>query len=110
MANSEKKKELEDIAKEMLPDPIIVIGYLEHQLDLTAQLIVDLADSITLTPEAQERLDKLKSLLQHSSINFLDMESPLEAYKIPNAVALKQQTRKVQEKYLKAQIREGVFG
>jgi hypothetical protein len=95
----------------MSDDPIIVIGYLEHQLDLIAQLLIDLAEkSEPLAPEAEDRLQKLKALLQYSSIDFAHITSVYESYKLPNAEALKQETRKVQKQYLTAQIREGVFG
>jgi hypothetical protein len=106
-----KKEQLRLVAKEHLPDPIIVIGYLEHQLDLVSQLIVDLSESgVTLSPEAIDRVEKMKVLLNYSSVNFEDIDNPLESYKLPNAEGLKKHTRKVQERYLNAQIREGVFG
>jgi hypothetical protein len=108
--SDDRKAELREVAKEKLPDPIIVIGYLEHQLDLIGMLLVDLAEGSTLSAEAQDRLDRLKTLLQYSSINFANITSVYESYKLPNAEVLKQETRKVQKQYLTAQIREGVFG
>lgn len=110
--SKDKKQELREVAKEYLPDPIIVIGYLEHQLDLISKLVVDLAslvDSNNITPEIQERLDMLNGLLNHSSVNFNNLASPLESYKIPKATDLKAYTRKIQKRYLQKQIEEGFF-
>lgn len=106
----DKKRELRETAKNMLPDPIIIIGYMEHYIDLIAKLVVDLAESgVELPPEAQERLEKLKSMLQHSSIDFNNMDDPLESYKLPRSEELKKYTRTVQKRYLIAQMREGVL-
>lgn len=105
-----KKEELREIAKSMLPDSIIVIGYLEHQLDLIGRLVLDLfANQTSLSADVQSRLNDLNQLLQYSSIDFSNITSQLESYKIPNATALKEETRKIQKKYLDAQIREGLF-
>lgn len=107
---SEKKQELINVVTDMLPDPIIIIGYLEHQIDLISKLIVDFADSgLTLSPEATDRLNELKKLLEYSSINFENLDNPIESYKLPKAKELKSETRSVQGKYLKAKIREGTF-
>lgn len=110
----DKKRELQEVTKKLLPDPIIVIGYMEHYIDLIAKIIIDLTDSlvesdIELSQEAQDRLEKLKSILQYSSINFDDIDNPLEYYKIPKSEELKKYTRFVQKRYLDAQIREGIF-
>lgn len=106
----DKKRELREIAKSMLPDPVIIIGYMEHYIDLIAQLVVDLAKSgVELPPEAQERLEKLKSMLQYSSIDFNNIDDPLESYKLPRSEELKKYTRTVQKRYLIAQMREGIL-
>lgn len=110
--SKDKKQELRETAKEMLPDPIIIIGYLEHQLDLISKLVTDLASLIdpnNITPEVQKRLDMLNGLLNYSSVNFDNLTSPLESYKIPKAADLKSYTRKVQKRYLQKQIEEGIF-
>jgi hypothetical protein len=108
---SDKKVELQDIAKDNLPDPIIIIGLLEHQLDLMGQLIIDLAgDKSELSIEIQGRLDRLQGLLNYTSVNFEKIDDPMEAYKIPKATEIKGVTRKVQRRYLEAQMREGIFG
>lgn len=110
---ADRKEELRKVAQDLLPDPIIVIGYLEHQLDLMAMLVKDLytvVDETQLSDEAKERLAMLDQLLKFPSINFNDLDNPLEAYKIPKATELKGYTRKVQERYLKKQMQEGVFG
>ena len=106
----DKKRELRETAKNMLPDPIIVIGYMEHYIDLIAKLVVDLAESgIELPQEAQERLELLKSILKYGSVDFNNIDDPLESYKLPKSGELKKYTRAVQKRYLVAQMREGVF-
>lgn len=108
----EREKELRDIAKDMLPDPIIVIGYVEHQLDLMAQIISDLAkkvDAETFTEEERERIRMLDAFIQHTSVDFDDPENPLQAYRIPKAIELKEHTRDVQERYIKKKLQEGLF-
>lgn len=103
------KKVLRETAKSELPDPIITLAYVEHQMDLMAQLIVDMAESQTLSAEATERLNMLKQLLEHSSVDFANLADPLQAYKIPKAIEYKENTRDVSIRYLMAQIRERVF-
>ena len=106
----DKKRELRETAKNMLPDPIITIGYMEHYIDLIAQLVVDLAESgVELPKEAKERLEILKSILKYSSVDFNNLDDPLESYKLPKSEELKKYTRIVQKRYLVAQVREGVF-
>lgn len=105
----DKKKALRDTAKDLLPDAVITMAYVEHQMDLMAALIVDLAESANLTGPALERLTMLKEILQHSSIDFENLTHPLHSYKIPKTAEYKKDTRIVGMKYLQAQIREGVF-
>lgn len=108
----DKKQELEEILGKALPNPLIVLAYMEHQVDLASQLIVDIAEAtgVTLSAEAENRLSLLKDLLAQSSIDFANITDQLQAYKIPNAAALKGLIHRVEDKYLQAQIREGVFG
>lgn len=104
------KNSLRQTASEMLPDPIIAMAYVEHQMDLISQIVIDLAEDVTLPPEKKARVDMLKQIMVHSSIDFPNIEHPLQAYKVPKSVEYKGITRQVQERYLKAQMREGVFG
>lgn len=109
---SDRREELRNIAKDMLPDPIIIIGYLEHQIDLMAKVISDLlplVDTASLSPDAQTRIEKLNEILTHSSVDFNNINSPLESYKIPTTVQLKGDTREVQKRYLNTQVKEGIF-
>lgn len=106
-----KKDELRMIASNQLEDPIIVIAYLEHQMDLMARIILDLAENVnSLTEEQKQRVEMLKGLMNHSSIDFNDLDNPLHAYKIPKTIENKEYTRLVQYRYLQAQIKEGIFG
>jgi hypothetical protein len=96
---------------EIGPTPML-LGYMEHQQDLIGQLVLDLvaiADPAKITPDMQKRIEKLNDVMQHSSINFSDLENPLESYKIPDLIRIKQQIRLLQIEYLQALVREGVF-
>lgn len=109
---NERKKELQSVVKDMLSDPIIVIGYMEHQIDLMGKIIEDLSglvDTSTLAPAQQQRLTSLKSILQFSSLDFENLNSPLQSYKIPKVIELKEDTRRVQTRYLNRQIQEGLM-
>jgi hypothetical protein len=107
---ADKREILRETAKTMLPDSIITLAYVEHQMDLMAQLIVDMAESANLTGPALDRLNMLKQILEYTSIDFENLSQPLQAYKIPKTTEYKKNTRVVGEKYLLAQVREGVFG
>lgn len=112
MDTQEKKRELRKIAKEMLPESIVIIGYLEHFVDLIGKCVEDLSSIIDisqLNEEQQFRLNKLKEFLQYSSVDFNNLNDPFEAYKLPSALQLKADTRNIQRRYLKAQQREGLL-
>jgi hypothetical protein len=106
----DKKHELQQVAREHLPDPIIIIGYMEHQLDLIGQLVVDIAEGVQLSPEATDRLELLKQVVAYASVDFANISHQFQSYKIPKAVELKQHTRNIQGRYLQAQLREGILG
>jgi predicted translin family RNA/ssDNA-binding protein len=109
---ADRKEELRDVVKDLLPEPVIALGYTEHQIDLMAVIIKELAaliDPANITPELQRKLDMLELLIAHSSVDFNNLDSPLEGYKIPGAVNLKAYTRQVQGKYLKKQLEEGLL-
>lgn len=81
----------------------VLVAYLEHQVDLQGNIINELAkivDSSKITPELQALLDINKQVLANSSVDFSNLESPLEAYKFPKVITNKAVIRKVQEKYL----------
>jgi len=106
----DKKQELREVAASQMADPVITMAYLEHQMDLMGQLIIDLSDGVELPPEKAARLEMLKSVMQNSSVDFNDITNPLQSYKIPTMTEHKKQTRLIQYRYLQAQMREGLFG
>lgn len=108
----ERRKELQEIAKDKLPDPIIIIGYLEHQLDLMVKVVSDLAsvvDTSTMTQDQKDRLLLVEDFLQQSSVDFDDLSNPLQSYKLPKAKELKIYTRDIQKRYLMKQQKEGLL-
>lgn len=107
-----KRTELRNIVEKMLPEPVIIIGYLEHQLDLVSQVALDLSelvDQTNMTEDQKSRLVNLQDMLKHTSVDFTALEHPLQSYKLPKAVQLKQDTRDVQLRYQGALMREGLF-
>lgn len=110
----DKREILRETAKDMLPDTVIALGFMEHQLDLIGQLVVDLLEIVDTTaeidPAVRTRVDMLKGLLNYSSIDFNNLASPFQSYKIPKATEVKGITRQVQLRYLEAQQREGLLG
>lgn len=109
--SAEKRNELRDIAQSQLPEPIYTMAYMEHQLDLMGQVLLDLAQSAQFeegSPEAS-RVAALEAVMSKSSIDFDSIEHPLQAYKIPKTVEFKDRTRRVQNRYLQAQIENGII-
>lgn len=94
----------------MLADPMITMAYVEHQMDTIAKLVIDLAESQEITdPKVLERLSLLKQIMTHSSIDFDDLTNQFQNYKIPKTIEHKENTRKVSNRYLLAQLREGIL-
>lgn len=86
-----------------------ILGYMEHQIDLVSQLVKDIAETIPAenrTPEMEERLTHLSALLEKTSVDFENIASPFETYKLPKAVKVKGAIRNIQKQYLKAKLRE----
>lgn len=106
------RDELQSIAMKALPDPIVTMGYMEHQIDLFGKVVSILAHKAmdSLTEDEQKLVRMLDDILSHSSVDFNDISNPLQAYKIPKAIETKRYTRNVQSQYLQSQIREGLFG
>jgi predicted translin family RNA/ssDNA-binding protein len=112
MGKKEIRAELKETAKSQLPEEVITIALLEHYIDLVGTIVKDLSqivDPAKVTPEMQSKLDMLDGLLEHSSVDFANIENPMQAYKIPKAIETKAHTRTVQSRYLKRQIELGVF-
>ncbi|MCR8633499.1 hypothetical protein [Paenibacillus radicis (ex Xue et al. 2023)] len=108
----DREEELRETAKAMLPDAIISIAYVEHQMDLIGSLVKDLftlVDPDKITEDIQQKLDVLAGALQYSSIDFNSMDDPLQAYKLPLMIEKKAETRIVQTKYLQKKLQEGIL-
>lgn len=99
------QKEIE----EKIGNTAILLGYFEHQVDLLTQVVKDLSavvDTSSLSAEAQDRLNKIGEVLAFSSVDFANITSPLENYKIPMAVDTKKNLRTIQAQYLLAKLKE----
>jgi hypothetical protein len=113
--SEEQIKALREAVKNRLDDPIIVISYLEHQIDLQGK-VLDLlaseveASGVVLSTELKDLLQMQKDLLTHSSVDFDNLQDQMESYKIPKTAEKKSNTRKIQYRYLQRQIEEGIFG
>jgi len=80
-----------------------VLSYAEIQIDIISQLVVDLSkivDTEKITPDVQIKLDSLEQILKYSAIDFSNLSSIRENYKIPMSVALKSIMRNIQKPYL----------
>lgn len=109
----DKREQLREIAKNNLPDSVVMQGYAENQMDLIAQVVLDIIgtlDQSTLSQDVLDRINFLKQIMEYSSIDFNNLNDPLQAYKIPMATKTKGLTRDIQSLYLNAQVREGLFG
>jgi hypothetical protein len=101
---------VEEVMQRQVGNTAILLGYLEHQVDLLSKLVQDLAeivDTTKITPEVQERLDKLGEVMTNSSIDFDNLEDPMQSYKLPGTVATKGKLRDVQLRYLQAKANRG---
>jgi hypothetical protein len=110
--SNDRRQELRDIAKSMLPDTVISLALVEHQLDLMAYLLKSLlnrVDETTLTQQEKDMIAYLDQVLAKSSVDFNDIANPFQAYKLPKMVEVKNHTRVVQGKYLKKQMEEGLL-
>lgn len=101
-------------ARGALDDPIIIIGYLEHQLDLQGKILHTLAEEVKasgvqLSPALQTLLDLQNQFVSNSSVDFDNMTDQMQSYKIPRAIEKKARTRRVQMMYLLKQKEEGML-
>ena len=79
-------------------DPLNLISYLEHLIDLNSHIIIKLSETIDpslLDEQTQELLEYLKQFNVLSSVNFSDLNSPFEAYKLPVALDKKKYIRDI---------------
>lgn len=105
----EEIRELRRMVAEELPEPVIILGNLEHQIDLISELVRDLSgvvkaiDPDLISEGVQKKLDVLDKLLAVSSINTENLDHPLTKELLDGAIGLKGYTRIQQRRYLKAQ-------
>jgi len=90
-------------------DPLNLISYLEHLIDLNSHLILKLSETIDptlLDTQTLELLGYLRQFNTLSSVNFSDLNNPFEAYKLPVALSKKSYIRDIQRVYLNAKLKE----
>lgn len=115
-SKEEEHERLKKIAESQLPPTIIILGYMEHQIDLTAKIVDDLvqvlegAGLMTDAPDqVKERIQNLRALLDHTSVDFDNISDIMQSYKIPKAIQNKADTRVVQAQYIGAQVKSGII-
>lgn len=112
---ADRKEQLQKVAQKKYDElgaPVIVTAYLTHIIDLQTQLIKDLAgavDQTKLSTAAQDRLALLDQVAAATSIDFANITSPLENYKIPGAVQIKEKSNVLMKEYIEALAREGLL-
>lgn len=88
----------------------ITLAFMEHQLDFVTKLVISLADRVSdLNDEEKMIVESMKATIQHSSVDFQNMDHPYESYKVPAMVKQKSDTRLLNKRYLDAKVRNGVF-
>lgn len=86
-----------------------LLGSLEHQLDLALKLAVDLSkliDQDTIPNDVKERLEVADRLLTHQSLNFENLNNPIDNSKLDTAIERKSLLRNVQSLYFNKLIEE----
>jgi len=99
------RKDVED----NIGDPLNLISYLEHLIDLQSFIILKLSDAIEptlLDIQTKELLGYLGQFNALSSVDWNDLDSPFQAYKIPVALEKKKYIRDIQKIYLDARLKE----
>ena len=110
---AEKDKQLEKLVQEAIEKEIggmiKLLGYMEHQLDLS---ILSHAYLLKRIPE-EEKDDYTRMIEQHindiaelSSVDFDNLDSPLENYKLPKLKESKAVLRKLQPRYVYLSLKE----
>lgn len=107
---SEKQiRELRQTVAELLPDSVIVLGNLEHQIDLVSGIVKDLSLAIkeidpSILPEGfDKKLELLDKFLTQSSLDFKNLDHFLYNELVNGAVSMKQYIRFIQLRYFKEQ-------
>lgn len=112
MSQKERFAQIAQEKYEQLGSPVVVMAYLTHLIDLQNQVILDLAsavDQTKLSTEAKERLNLVEQVSHVSSVDFANVNDPMQAYKIPNAIALKTKSNILMQEYVTALAREGLL-
>lgn len=115
-SREQQHSQLRKIAESHLPPTMIILAYMEHQMDITAKVVDDLVTTLkeggaldNMSVEQLERVENLRGLLRHSSVDFDNITDPTQSYKIPKAIDNKETTRVVQDMYLRAQQDRGIL-
>jgi hypothetical protein len=105
----QQKKELRQIVSQLLPDSVLVLGNMEHQLDLVSGIVKDLSIAIQeiapdkLPPNFADKIEALDKFLTQSSLDFNQLKHFLYAELINGAINMKEYIRVVQARYFKEQ-------
>jgi hypothetical protein len=108
-----RKKEILEIAKTQLPEPNKIAMAMETQLDLTLKVLVELCDSVAgdrknLSITLQNLLSYADETLKQSCVDFDNLGSDSELYKLPNMIEVKRLTRRVRKQYTAALSKESI--
>lgn len=98
----EKIREYRQAVTERLPEAVVVIAYMEHQVDVLTKALNILYSKFSdqLTPEEQEVFDYVNQFLSASSVNFDNLQDPIELDKLQGAADYKNQVRVLQRRYI----------
>jgi len=80
-------------------------SYTEFNIDLLSKLLLDiipLLDQTKINSETQNRINILQKIMQYSSVDFTNLDSPTENYKFDGLIQAKEITAEVRQKYIKA--------
>lgn len=107
-----KEKDLQSLALEKLESDVgnmvIVLGFFEHQVDLACSILQDVVQEVggkdAFSEQLQKKIEFLSKINQSGSIDFENLQSPLEAYKIPEVIETKGKIRTIQKMYLKQKL------
>lgn len=94
---------------EDIGDVLNLVSFLEHLIDLQSNLILKLSDTIDPTlfdTQTQELLGYLRQFNDLSSVDWNQLTSPFQAYKLPLALSKKSYIRQIQKIYLEAKLKE----
>jgi len=100
---------VEKDVRENIGDPLNLISFLEHLIDLQSKLILKISETIDptlLDKQTKELLGYLEQFNTLSSVDWDNLSNPFQAYKLPLALDKKKYIRDVQKIYLEAKLKE----